>query len=93
MVQEGEGFALTVGFQPQGNPAQLDRERILVHAVDTVCHHIADRFPHPFRRRLLFAGADAGKFFAETSGSRKEEMTRPARRVTDADGKEGLFGE
>ncbi len=42
VVEEVERFAGVVGFQPEGDLAEFDGQRVQVHAVDAVADHVAD---------------------------------------------------
>ena len=93
VVEERQRLAGAVGFQPQRHAAELDRQRIFVHAVDAVGDDIADRLAHPLGGGFVFAGADAGEYFAEPSGRRQQEMPRTAGGVEDAHAQQSVLRE
>lgn len=82
-----------MGFEPQGHAAEFHIERALVHPIEVVSDHVADRLPQPFGRRPVLAGADASEFLAQVSGSSQQEMTGAAGGVEDAEGEKGMLSE
>ncbi len=60
VVQEGEGFAGHLAFDPERDFAEFDGERVFVHAVNAVGDDVADGFAPGFGGGFFFAGADAG---------------------------------
>ncbi len=92
VIEKREGFAFAVRFEPEGDAAEFDRQRVFVHAVDAVCHHIADRFAGAFGGGFVLSGANAREFFAEPPCCCEQEVARAAGGVEDADAQERMLG-
>ena len=84
VVEEIEGFARRVGFQPEGDLAKLDGERVEVHAVDAVADHIANGFTEGGGAGLVIAAADNGEFRGNAAGGGEEDMAGAAGDVGNA---------
>ncbi len=91
VIEEGEGLALGVGFDPEGDATELDGEGVLVHAIDAVSDDVADGFADAFGGGLVLVGSDAGELLAQAACGSQQEMTGAAGGVNDADGEEGLL--
>jgi hypothetical protein len=93
VVEEGEGFAVAMGFEPEGDAAQFDGEGVFVDAVDAVGDDVAGGFADPFRGGFVFAGADFGQFLAEPAGGGEEEVAGAAGGVEHSDAQKGVLSE
>lgn len=87
VVEEIEGFAGAVGFQPECDFAEFHGEGVEVHSVDAVADHIAYGLAEGGGAGLVVAGANDGEFRGNTAGGGEEDMTRAAGDVGDAEGK------
>ena len=84
VVEEIEGFAGRVGFQPEGDLAKLDGERVEIDAVDAVADDIANGLTEGGGAGLVIAGADHGEFRGNAAGGGEEDMAGAAGDVRDA---------
>ena len=91
MVEEGERLAGDVGFEPEGNFAQLDGERIEVHAVDAVADDVAHGFAEGGGAGLVVAGAEDGERGTDAPGGGKEDVAGAAGHVADFEREEGAL--
>ena len=91
VVEEVEAFAGDMGFEPEGDFAEFDGERVEVHAVDAVADDIADGFTKGQRAGLVFTGADDGEFGGDAAGGIEEDVAAAAGDVADAEEQERLL--
>lgn len=91
VVEEVEGFAGVVGFEPEGHFAEFDGERVEVHAVDAFADHVADGGAESDGGRLFLAGADDGEFGGDAAGGGEKDVAGTAGDVGDAEGEQRLF--
>ena len=91
MIEETERMAGHVSFEPQGNFAQLDRERIEIHAVDAMADGIANGFPESSRTRLVVAGSQHCQLCADAPGGGEQNVAGAARHVADFQCEERLL--
>ena len=92
VVEEVERLAGIVGFEPEGNLAEFDRQRVQVHAVDAGADHVAQRGAVSRGRGLLLAGADDGKLRGDAPCGGQQDVARAAGDVGDAQVEERRFG-
>ena len=84
VIEEIQGFAGDVGFEPEGDLAEFDGERVDVDAVDAFVDDIAHGSAECFRRGLFFAGADDGEFGGDATGGSEQDVARAAGDVGNA---------
>ena len=75
VVEEGEGEAGGVCFDPEGDFAEVDGEGVLVDGVDAVLDDVAERFAVSSRVGLVLAGADACEFACDAAGGGEQEVS------------------
>lgn len=92
VVEEVERFAWAVGFQPEGDLAELHGEGVEVHAVDAVLDDIAGGLAEGGGAGLVIAGADDGQGEADAAGGGEKDVAGAAGDVGDAEGEEGGGG-
>ena len=78
-------------FDPQGYLAQVDGQRVLIHRVDAAANHIADGSSVLDETGFFLSRANFGQLVGDAAGSGEQEVTRPRRRVADAQSKERPF--
>jgi hypothetical protein len=61
--EKGERFIAGVAFKPEGHATQLNRQRVLIDAVDAVGDHITHAILDGFGRRFIGAGAQSRQLF------------------------------
>lgn len=91
VIQKSKRFPLAVRFQPESDPAQLHRERILVHAVDAMRDHVTHRLTNAFRCGLLLATAHASQLPPKAPCRGEQEVSRAAGGIADFDREQGMF--
>ena len=84
VVEEIEGFAGRVGFQPEGDLAQLDGKRVEVHPVDAVADDIANGLAEGGGAGLVVARAEDGEFGGNAAGGGEEDVAGAAGDVGNA---------
>ena len=74
VVEEGEGEAGGVCFDPEGDFAEVDGEGVLVDGVDAVLDDVAECFAVGFGVGLVLGGADAREFAGDAACGGEQEV-------------------
>src|SRR5690349_14436411 len=85
-VEESERLARFDRLDPERGLAQLDRERIAVHAVDAVLHDLAQGTPASLLVRNFALYIEPRHLDGETPRRGEKEVARAASRIDDVEG-------
>jgi hypothetical protein len=91
MVEEREGLARGVAFDPEGDTTKVDRQRVLVDAINAIVDDFSHGFANTLGSRLLLSRAHAGQLFSNSAGRRQEEVPRSASGIANLDAQEIAF--
>ena len=91
VVEEGEGEAGGVGFDPEGDFAEVYGEGVFVDGVDALLDDVAAGVAAFLVVGFGGGGADFGELVADASGGGEEEVPGACGGVADAEVEEGSF--
>ncbi len=92
-IEKAQRLARLHRLQPEGGLAQLHRQRVEVHAMDAVGHHLAQGLAIVAFRGLVGAGAQPRHLGGQTAGGGEQEVAGAGRRIDDLEVQQGLPGE
>ena len=85
VVEEGEGEAGGVCFDPEGDFAEVDGERVLVDGVDALLDDVAQGLAALALVGFGAGGADAGEFGGDPAGGGEQEVAGAGGGIADAE--------
>ena len=91
VVEEGEGEAGGVGFDPEGDFAEVNGEGVFVDGVDALLDDVAACVAAFLVVGFGGCGADFGELVADAAGGGEEEVSGAGGGVADAEVEEGSF--
>ena len=91
VVEEGEREAGGVGFDPEGDFAEVDGEGVFVDGVDALLDDVAAGVAAFAVVGFGWRGADFGELIADAARGGEEEVAGAGGWVADAEVEQGLF--